>query len=364
LEADLSHTQRAYRREAERFMLWTILERGKAMSSMTQEDCVAYRDFLANPTPRQRWCGARGAPRWSPGWRPFESTLSTGSQLQALGILTSMYAMLVAQGYLVANPWVGMALPRATRRSSATGRALSEGQWQFLMKRLAVEPECSTTTRLRLAMRLLYATGLRSAELVAATTDDLELVEMGGLTAGGAPLVAWVLHVVGKGQRPREVLVPDDLVLELGAYLQARGLAGDPLAASNAGTHILGLASDLASRAPALAGLNQADSKAGITSGTLYEQIKRFFERSAAELLTSRPQDAAKLAQASTHWLRHTHASHAIARGMPIEIERENLGHASLATTSIYVTTERQRRLQAMQAFWDRSTMANVQSAA
>ncbi len=42
-----------------------------------------------------------------------------------------------------------------------------------------------------------------------------------------------------------------------------------------------------------------------------------------------------------THWMRHSHASHAIAGGMPIEIAQQNLGHASLATTTIYVTTEK-----------------------
>ena len=57
-------------------------------------------------------------------------------------------------------------------------------------------------------------------------------------------------------------------------------------------------------------------------------------------------------AKASTHWMRHLHASHAIAGGMPIEIAQQNLGHASLETTTIYVTTEKRRRLKAVEAFW------------
>jgi len=32
----------------------------------------------------------------------------------------------------------------------------------------------------------------------------------------------------------------------------------------------------------------------------------------------------------SPHWLRHAHASHALARGAPISLVREGLGHASL----------------------------------
>ncbi len=74
----LSRTQRAYRKEAERFLLWAILERGKPLSSMTTEDCTAYRDFLADPP--VDWCGPRGRERWSSLWRPFEGSLSVSAR--------------------------------------------------------------------------------------------------------------------------------------------------------------------------------------------------------------------------------------------------------------------------------------------
>ena len=61
---------------------------------------------------------------------------------------------------------------------------------------------------------------------------------------------------------------------------------------------------------------------------------------------------AERFARASTHWMRHSHASHAIAGGMPIEIAQQNLGHASLATTTVYVTTESKRRMKAVERFW------------
>ena len=92
----------------------------------------------------------------------------------------------------------------------------------------------------------------------------------------------------------------------------------------------------------------------GLAASTLYDQIKAFFTDCANVL--SRKGDhrgAERLAAASTHWLRHTHASHAIARGMPIEIAQQNLGHASLATTTVYVTTEKKKRMKAVEGFWD-----------
>ena len=34
-------TQRTYRKEAERLILWAIVERGRALSSLTTEDAIA-----------------------------------------------------------------------------------------------------------------------------------------------------------------------------------------------------------------------------------------------------------------------------------------------------------------------------------
>jgi integrase/recombinase XerD len=40
---------------------------------------------------------------------------------------------------------------------------------------------------------------------------------------------------------------------------------------------------------------------------------------------------------ATTHWLRHAHASHALDRGAPLHLVQATLGHASIATTSRYL---------------------------
>jgi hypothetical protein len=53
-------TQRAYRKEAERLILWAIVERDCALSSLTTDDAIAYRSFLRRPTPHERWIGPRG----------------------------------------------------------------------------------------------------------------------------------------------------------------------------------------------------------------------------------------------------------------------------------------------------------------
>ncbi len=65
------------------------------------------------------------------------------------------------------------------------------------------------------------------------------------------------------------------------------------------------------------------------------------------------PTRAARLEAASTHWLRHTHITHALVAGAPLEVVQQNAGHDSLAKTPRYVTTEDARCLAAMKKFWD-----------
>ena len=57
-----------------------------------------------------------------------------------------------------------------------------------------------------------------------------------------------------------------------------------------------------------------------------------------------RQREADRLDKASAHRMRHSHASHAIAGGIPIKIAQHKLGPALPATTTVYVTTERRRR--------------------
>ena len=351
----LSNTQRAYRKEAERFLLWAIVEKGKALSSMTNEDCTRYRDFLADPQPRRRWCAERSRERWSPLWRPFEGPLSASAQRQAVTILKNLYGFLVDQNYLMGNPWSAVGVPKSSEPKVNAGRSLTVAQWQFVRQQLQTLPETSANTRLAFGLQLLYATGLRLSEVVAATVDDLQWVEYPADSMEGEALEGWMLHVVGKGQKVREVPVPIDVIGELAKYLVSRALDPDPEDIGNQGAFLLGKASDAAERAPGLSRGPRLDPREGIAATTFYDQVKAFFTDCAVVLRGQGDvKGGERLAKASTHWMRHSHASHAIAAGMPIEIAQQNLGHASLATTTVYVTTESKRRMKAVESFWKR----------
>lgn len=63
-----------------------------------------------------------------------------------------------------------------------------------------------------------------------------------------------------------------------------------------------------------------------------------------AALAITDPAGGQRLARASSHWLRHSCGTHALEKGVPLEVVQSNLGHASLTTTTHYVTAEEQRR--------------------
>ena len=351
----LSNTQRAYRKESERFLLWAITHKGKALSSMSNEDCIEYREFLADPQPRSRWCGDRGRERWSPLWRPFEGPLSASAQRHAVTILKNLYGFLVDQNYLMGNPWSAVGVPRSAGPKVNAGRSFSLAQWGFIEAQLKMLQATSANQRLTFGLHLLYATGLRLSEVVAATVDDLQWVEYPADASDDQPMQGWMLRVIGKGQKEREVPLPIDVVGELAKYLRSRGLDPDPEDIGNQGAFLLGKASDAALRAPGLNTGQRFDPREGIAATTFYDQIKAFFT-GCGDVLRGQgdAKGAERFAKASTHWTRHSHASHAIAGGMPIEIAQQNLGHASLATTTVYVTTEKRRRMKAVEAFWQR----------
>jgi integrase len=126
--------------------------------------------------------------------------------------------------------------------------------------------------------------------------------------------------------------------------------------------YVLGGAIDSAKRAPGLRLADERDLTSGISESTLYRQLKEHFESCALAVATAGDHGAAaRFAKASTHWLRHTHASHALASGVRIHEAQQNLGHASLGTTTAYVTTERARRIRAMQGFWQKRELLNLE---
>ncbi|NUA30262.1 phage integrase family protein [Cupriavidus basilensis] len=331
----LSHTRLSYRREAERFLLWCVLERQRALSSITPEDVVAFKAFLQAPP--ASWCGPRNVPRWHVAWHPLEGALSARSVAFALSVLGNLFAFLVAQNYLVGNPFRAVRPPVRIPRGPDPGRSLGAELWQHVADALDALPPSLASERLAVTLHLAHDAGLRLSELVGARTHDLERVTL--RQADGTPITGWLLRVVGKGQKVRLVPVPDVWVERLGRYLVARGLLADPRRAPDV---------------PLLGGVRGAAAvDAGVTGSAVHGQLKRFFAACAAQLERTDPVLAERLRRASGHWLRHAHINDALDGGVPAEIVQQNVGHASLDTTTVYIRTEDARRLALMRRWWE-----------
>ncbi|PLQ00398.1 site-specific integrase [Cupriavidus pauculus] len=316
-------TQRAYRKEAERLILWAIVARGKALSSLTTKDATDYRAFLRRPTPRERWVGPP-RPRTSPDWRPFVDNLSARSVAHALAVLNALFRWLMEQHYVLANPFAGIKV-RGSQRAMAveTTHAFTEGEW-LLVRTIANGLEWSyrwqaaAAQRLRFLLDFGYATGLRVSELANAALPNLEVDAAGD---------QW-LHLVGKGGKPAKVTLTPLARAALERYLLERGL---PVSRARwkPATPLIG---------------NLDGGEMGITPLRLWEVMRRFFRLAADIIEGDHPALAEKLRRATPHWMRHTHATHALAKGVELSAVRDNLRHASISTTSIYLHTDDVKR--------------------
>ena len=296
--ADLSNTQRAYWREAERFLLWLVLEKRTTLSAVSIQECIAYANFLKNPGPH--WCGVRGHDKGHPLWRPFEGPLAPASQRFALGVLRGMYRYLVRQHYLKINPWdqfadlISAQIPVYNPRLRS--RAFSAAAWQCIEVQLAHLPDTSVNRRLQLAISMLRGSRIRLGEAVRATVDDL--------LARPDCDNRWDVKITSDAQRVRTVALTPETVIQLQDDFRARGLDATLAAPRNCGAHLLGRAVDARQRAPwAPCAREPLDIKAGVGAGMMRDQIRDFFRLCASANIAC-PEIAAQFEAATSQWLR------------------------------------------------------------
>jgi integrase len=388
---DRPSTIRAYTRELERLVLWLVIVRGVALSSMTVEDGEAYKDFLKNPIPT--FVGPKRS-RASGRWRPFAPEgLSPDSQAYAVRAIRAAFAWLTTVRYLAGNPWSAVMDPATMSREVEVQveRALSADLWTTVRTELDARcdgddlggltpsDEAARQWRTaRAAILLMGDSGLRRDEAAHARRENLSVALVSsarvaktstkGSTRSSAKAVAkvpphdapgdaspgpavtvWALTIVGKRRKQRTVPVSAAAVAALRAHWADRERDFDvpsvtaPLIAP---VVINGTEASLAKHDGGTDGQSEAPYSADALARLVREAVRRI----AGDLLRegALSHDAhAKLLATSAHAFRHTFGTRAVARDMPIDVVQGILGHASLQTTSIYVRAERQRMLDA-----------------
>ena len=338
-------TQRSYRKEVERFMLWCAQDLKKPLSSVNAPDCLHYREFLkAVPA---TWIHPAPVARTDPQWRAFRGQPSAASQKQALVILQTLFTGLLDAGYLVANPMRSLMKSFDLPSSKVDiRRSFTEAEWGHVLQCLDAMQEGPERLRLKCILELLVTSGVRLDELARARHSHMRLEALPDLPE------TWVLTVTGKRAKTREVPLNPDVVELLTRHgkafldedLQSTDQDNLPL--------IRTLHASVAQWGHGAAGQLQAVARfdhpgSALSAAGIYAVLKRFF-RWVAKSAAQAGLNPLRFERASTHWMRHTFVRQALVDGLPIEVVSELAGHASIDTTSIYATQELARKIKAV----------------
>ena len=343
---DNRHTLDSYRREAERLMLWATWH-DKDLPGLMVEDVLAYKAFLSDPQPVDLWCQQtepRTLPDGSPNplyrqvrrvtrrlpdgsanptWRPFVSGLSASAVKQTTTILFGLFEHLAAIGYVHANPL--RAAAKRTRKGQRQGqeRYFDAAAWAALKECIEAMPketarEAAHYHRTRFLFSFLYLTGLRRFEMAKARTSDLRFKRG-----------QWWLEVLGKGSVEGVVPLPADALEAIKSYRESTGRPALPPSGTDEPLlmDLTGVGRPLSDRA-------------------IYAIVKEVCRQAANSVAADQPDLARQIDSGSTHWLRHTSASHQIDRGVDPFIVQRNLRHASFSTTEGYIHKDRDQQHQ------------------
>lgn len=343
-------TFNAYRREVERLMQWSWLIAKKPLKILTRNDI---RDYLAFANqPPIAWIATQNHPRFQivegekthhPEWRPFVTRISKiqrrmgnlpdknnyqlgNKSVQALFAgLSTFFSFLQQEEYIETNP---VALVRQKNRyiqrqqTQKVTRKLSHLQWQFVIESAELlAKENPLYERSLFLISAFYLLGLRISEL--AETPG-RIPKMGDFAPDKHSL--WWFTTVGKGNKLRDVAVPDTMLESLKRYRQSLGLPALP------------------TRDEPTPLLHKNRGRGGLGTRQVRNLVQECFDHAILRLEKAKRIDEAQdLASATVHWLRHTAISFDIEY-RPREHIRDDVGHENPATMDKYIDTDRQAR--------------------
>jgi integrase/recombinase XerC len=265
-ERNLSpHTVRAYEREVAQFVDFAGAEMGCGEPRAVGPNVV--RAYLAHLHSRR---------------------LARVSTQRALAAVRTYFRFLGREGAVDANPAKVVPTPRVPKKLPEVVTAPQ------LAELLEAIPGTPAGRRDRAALELLYAAGLRAAELVGLDLDDVDLTRR-------------LARVRGKGGKERLLPFGREAAKAVRSYLPDRA----------------------AWRA-------QANSPTAGEPLFVNQRGGRLSDRSLRRILNAAVHRVALVHRLHPHTLRHAFATHLLEAGMDLRAIQELLGHASLSTTQRY----------------------------
>jgi integrase len=355
--ANSKDTFTSYRREIERLLHWCWLVCKKPLKEIGRNDIRNYLQFINAPP--KSWIGTKTVNRFTldlnnlrqinPVWRPFVIKVSKGARrlgkeankaeyqlsnksIEAIfAILSSMFTYLQQEEYLDVNP---IALIRQKKgyiqrqQTRKVTRKLSTLQWSCVIttceEMAKTDPQHHRTLFL---MSAFYLLGLRISELAYGFTRQ---ATMGNFAPDKRGL--WWYTTIGKGNKIRDVAVPDELLTALKHYRTT--LALPPLPHRGEQTPLF----------------PKQKGKTGLGVRQIRNIVQSVFDK-AIDKITSigKLDEANDLATATVHWLRHTAISSEVEY-RPREHIRDDVGHENAATMDKYIDTDRVARHKSAQS--------------
>ncbi len=256
----------SYRRDVEKF--YRFLNGQDALAS--EVDSLLIRNFLSTE---------------------LANNIGKRSLKRRMSALRHYYNFMVSKNYVKTNPFLISSSPRAQVKLP---KVLYIEQVELLLK-MNSERTDELALRDQAIIELLYASGMRAAELVSLTLQDIDFKQR-------------IIRVFGKGRKERMVPISRTAKGALESYFK------------NLRPALLSKNPDL--KDASVFFLN--DKGHGLTTRGL-EFILRNIEKKTGDYIDLHP-----------HLLRHTFATHLLENGADLRVIQELLGHASLSTTQIY----------------------------
>lgn len=346
------HTYIRFRNETERFLMWVFLVKSTPMEQLRKVDILEYADFCWQPPAdwiclanHERFEFRNGVYSQNAAWAPYRLNIpknrdpgkhspdkkkyrpSQQTLTASFTALIAFYKFLMDEEYLFGNP--AQIAKRDCRHFIKDSqvkevRRLTDAQWQYVLqvasKQADEDPLYERSLFVVCALKTLF---LRISEL--------------SERKNWSPVMGhfwqdhddnWWLKVYGKGRKLRDITVPESFIDYLKRYRRFRGL------------------SSLPSPGEIEPIVEKIRGQGGMTARQLTRIVQDVFDSAYDAMRQSEGEDnARKLKEASTHWLRHTGASMEIERGRALKDLSEDLGHSSMATTdTVYVQTENRVR--------------------
>jgi integrase/recombinase XerC len=259
-------------------------------------DLEQFLDFLAPADPKT---GERRTPEVSTidhlTIREWLASLHTAQKKKAsiarkLAALRTFFQFLVREGVLELNPAKLVATPKLEKKLP---KHLSiEEAIRFIE---SPDPETDLGKRDRAMLELMYATGIRVAELTTLNLPDVDFRNQ-------------LVRVTGKRRKQRIVPFGDPAGVAIRSYLDVR----DKFL------------------------LNAPISKRDEEALFLNYQGTRITTRSVGRMVEKYIRICAGMHNISPHALRHSFATHLLDSGADLRDIQELLGHARLSTTQVY----------------------------